>query len=302
MTLISSTTVAIQAHKMGQTAREHTEISMAAQAQMEAVRAFRDNISWQKFLNGNISMDEADGGPSQFTEAYQGLLLKNSTGCKVTSPCLHMAKTGQPTFVPQPGSMDGPLSTSYIEIAATPEPGASPNNVEIKVNYGFEVLGGGKYNGHIVTNFTNLQAGPPPTPVPVVLPPVTPTPAPTPSPTPDPGGGAAIIDVCPPLPECPDTGADPNGRYEYYDEFVNDSPAGSAVAGCTWDWGDGKQTSNQACKPGDVIGHTYPTLSGLKPYPVSCWDDTTYIVTLTMRYSNGKSASNTYEVYMPDCY
>ena len=161
--LISSTVIATQAFRTGQTARERTSIAVTAQGQMEAVRAFRDNNSWDNFLNG-----KSGAAP----EAFNGMLMSNAStsNCRVKAPCLHMQAGSGPTYLPEGGLMNGPMATSYIEIVSTPDAGPNPDNLKVTINYGFDDLSGNKFTGHITGSFTNLRAGPPPTPVPVVLP------------------------------------------------------------------------------------------------------------------------------------
>ncbi len=157
MVLISSTVIAAQSFRLGQTARERTTVSTAAQAQMESVRAFRDNNTWDHFLHG--------------TPGYRGMLsAASATGCSDTTVnCMHMVAGANPTFTPVDGTMTGPVPTSLIEVVAVP--GANPDILDVTVNYWFESLSGGKAVGHIKTSFSNLKTGPAPTPPPVVLPP-----------------------------------------------------------------------------------------------------------------------------------
>jgi type II secretory pathway pseudopilin PulG len=160
MVLITSTVVATQSYRLGQTARERTTISNAAQGQLEAMRAFRDNHSWAQFLSGGVT-----------PAAYTGVLnTAVGTGCRVTSPCLHMEKLVSTTYVPRDGTMDGPFTTSYLEMVVTPGPGATPRSVIVIVNYGMQSLSGSTENtGHIQTTFTDLgyAAVPPPPPPPL---------------------------------------------------------------------------------------------------------------------------------------
>lgn len=158
MVLISSTVIAAQAFRMGQTARERTAVSAAAQGQIESVRSFRDNSTWDVFLKG-----EAGATP------YNGVTNAGNSGpnCKVVLPCFHMEGDGsKPTFRPMGDRIAGPVPTSFLETSVKGPTTASPNTVEVTVNYYFEGLGGGNFAGHITTTFTNLQysAVPPPPP------------------------------------------------------------------------------------------------------------------------------------------
>lgn len=55
------------------------------------------------------------------------------------------------------------------------------------------------------------------------------------------------------------------------------------VAGCTWDWGDGTTTSNEACESGNSTDHAYP------PVPANSWwtQCKYYTATLTIYFNNG---------------
>ena len=171
MVLIASAVAATNAYRMGQTARERTTISNAAQGQMEALRAFRDAHDWSQFLNGGTS-------PS----AYPGVLSAAvGQGCKVKSPCLHMRPMTGNTFVPANGTLDGPVPTSYIEMNVTPGPliAGMPTSVTVVINYGSEAMGGGEpIKGHIQTTLTNTAYA-----------------APTPIPPPPPPCSGAITDI-----------------------------------------------------------------------------------------------------------
>src|ERR1039458_6429789 len=50
--LLGSTALAVTAFRMGQTARERTQVAEVAQEQMEALRSFRDNHTWAEFQGG----------------------------------------------------------------------------------------------------------------------------------------------------------------------------------------------------------------------------------------------------------
>lgn len=161
MVLITSTVVATQSYRVGQTARERTVISNDAQGQMEALRAFRDSHGWNQFLNGGSS-------PAPYLGALTAAV---GQGCHVTSPCIHMAYADGNTFVPKDGSIPGTLPTSYVEIVVKPTAGSgsSPRSVDVTINYGAAALGGGKdIAGHIQTTLTDVgfAATPPPPPPP----------------------------------------------------------------------------------------------------------------------------------------
>lgn len=175
MVLTSSTVITAQAFRMGQTARERTAVSDEAQGQMEAVRAFRDNNTWDHFLKG-----EASGTP------FNGIMnASTGTACKVVTHCFHMEDKGVQTFLPVNGTMAGAEPTSYIEISETGPTAAQPNLVNVTINYGFERLGGGQNTGHISTSFANVQyTAVPPLPPPAPFVPSAPSAPSSSAPTP----------------------------------------------------------------------------------------------------------------------
>jgi len=154
--LLSSTLITTRAFRLGQTARERTILADAAQVQQEALRSFRDNHTWNEFLNGGM----IGGVP------YRGVLTANGPGGCVFAPiCQHAASTvfgpGLQEYVPVAGSTTGPVPTSYIEIEVTPIPVANPTSVDVVLSYGFQPLGGGPQNvGHIKTTLTNIGLKP----------------------------------------------------------------------------------------------------------------------------------------------
>ncbi len=285
MVLTGSTVVATRAFSQGQTAKERTVISTAAQAQMEALRAFRDNHSWDQFLHGSTA-----GTP------YSGV-LGSFVGptCQATTPCLHMAVPGggPGAMLPAGGSMTGEVPTSWIEISVTPDASTPPQSVDVVVSYGFDNLGGGATNvGHIKTTLTNVAFA-------------VATPVPTPPPS---GGGSGLADatslscvvdpitgVCPPY-------VNPNPPQYYFDQtYTNTSDTGGlAVLGCTWDWGDGTIPDTISCNPGDINTHGY-SMPGLPPYPAACGMDP-FTLTLTVKLSNGTSPVKKITPIAPKCY
>src|SRR4051812_29097292 len=73
--LISSTVIATKAFRTGQSARERTTLAMASQGQMEDLRAFRDNNTWDHFLAGDIQppVQPPDGRHAD-ARPYRGVL------------------------------------------------------------------------------------------------------------------------------------------------------------------------------------------------------------------------------------
>ncbi|HEX3082443.1 MAG TPA: prepilin-type N-terminal cleavage/methylation domain-containing protein [Candidatus Saccharimonadia bacterium] len=156
LVLLSSTLITTQAFRIGQTARERTTLTDAAQVQAEALRSFRDNHTWDQFLHGGLI-----SGVS-----YNGVLNAagpGPTACHITATCMNMnLKTfvaGSTQYVPVSGAIAGPVPTSYIEITAVAN--APQTSVDVTINYGFTPLGGGVQNiGHIKTTLTNLNFHP----------------------------------------------------------------------------------------------------------------------------------------------
>jgi Tfp pilus assembly protein PilV len=155
--LIGATAVATGAFRTGQTARERTEISNEAQRQMEALRSFRDNHSWDEFRAGA-------------TPTYYGVDTVPMTACTFdpTKHCFHMERQtiGLNTeFVPVTGSTNGSVATSVIEIWADNSAAAvaaRPCNYDFELHYSFETLGGGvPAQNHIRTRLANLKYVPP---------------------------------------------------------------------------------------------------------------------------------------------
>jgi prepilin-type N-terminal cleavage/methylation domain-containing protein len=163
MVLAGSTAVAVKAFQVGQTGRERTAIVEAAQAQMEAVRSFRDGHTWDEFLNGSPT-------PPSYNGVLSNLAGGITCNVKATLTCLHMVPITNASgteYQPASGGMLGSVPTSFIEIAVVPELGSPTEIVDVTVSYGFISLGGSRTNtGHITTQLTNVQfiaaATPPP--------------------------------------------------------------------------------------------------------------------------------------------
>lgn len=165
--LLGSTGVATKAFQLGQHAKERTQLSSEAQQQMEALRSFRDNRTWDGFVLGS----------STGAYDYEGVLSAGvDSGCRATPGCFHMelAQTGATTseYVPVGGTSSGTVAASYIEIVAEPDAASDPDTITFSINYGFEPLGGGPLaTGHIKTILSNLTpptvavGGPVPPPV-----------------------------------------------------------------------------------------------------------------------------------------
>lgn len=100
-------------------------------------------------------------------------------------------------------------------------------------------------------------------------------------------------------PNC-EGGPTPGGSYDWSDEFQNISPAGQDVIGCSWNWGDGTVTNNQACNTDDTIDHTFVSQPTPDPYPTDC-QKYPYTVILTVNLANGLNPTSTYEDDLPTC-
>jgi prepilin-type N-terminal cleavage/methylation domain-containing protein len=157
--LLGSTAIGAAAFRTGQTARERTQVAEVAQEQMEALRSFRDNHTWNEFRHGN-------GG------SYQGIDNVLGTACQWDGSrrCFHMElkSTGANTeWVP----VTGPLTQatpgnnltvpgSVVEIATTTT-AASECGYDFLLHYQFLPLGGGaNATNQITTRLVNLKYDP----------------------------------------------------------------------------------------------------------------------------------------------
>ncbi|HVQ43631.1 MAG TPA: prepilin-type N-terminal cleavage/methylation domain-containing protein [Candidatus Saccharimonadia bacterium] len=151
--LLGATLVATSAFRTGQTARERTQVSNEAQRQMEALRSFRDNHTWDEFRVG-------------VGASYPGVDNVPVTPCRfdATKHCFHMetqAVGANTEFVPVTGSTVGSVPTSTIEIWADNSAAAitaRPCNYDFELHYSFQTLGGGvPAQNHIRTRLANLK-------------------------------------------------------------------------------------------------------------------------------------------------
>ena len=159
--LLSSTVIAMTAFRMGQTARERSQIAAEAQEQMEALRSFRDNHSWGEFMVGdNSGMCTGAGGN------YCGIDKVLGSPCVfdgATYNCFHMEKKtvgGNTEWVPVPGTVAGSTPTSVMGISSQ----TTVNSVcgyDFVMHYAFDPLGGGqKARNQIATRLVNLRYDP----------------------------------------------------------------------------------------------------------------------------------------------
>jgi hypothetical protein len=160
--LLGSTLLTTEAFRLGQTARERTTVSDAAQQQMEALRSFRDNHTWDEFVNGQNC-----GGLG----GYCGVESPQSQGlaCQYTTPCFHMVNVADAfaakEWVPAPGDVAAAVPTSEIEINTQTPVNAQACGFDFTLHYSFVPLGGSAalpdYNV-LQTRLVNLTYTPPP--------------------------------------------------------------------------------------------------------------------------------------------
>lgn len=164
--LVGSTLLAADAFRLGQTARERTIVSDAAQQQIEALISFRDNHTWAQFVDGQ-NCGSSGGYCGVASPATQG------TSCVYAAPCFHMVNMATAfataEWVPEPGPVAAAVPTSAIEIT-TPEV-SDPADVvdqgcgfDFNLRYYFVPLGGTTANldtNQIQTRLVNLSYTPP---------------------------------------------------------------------------------------------------------------------------------------------
>ena len=297
MVLSSSAVVAARAAKLAQTAKERTMVSDVAQVHMEAIRAFRDNHTWNEFLNGGTG-----------AISYGGV-LGTSISCQKDSPCFHMeliaASAVAKEYLPKSGSTTATVPTSYIEVKPTPGPGAIPEYVDFSLNYGFKGVNGGPDNiNHIKTRISNLKFD--------LTAPVAPLAGPLS------GNGSVAVTTCPVVGACiSNSGAFvplPGGAYRFKKTFFNKSiTSGISISSCLWEFtnpGQATITDSTKCQPGDSLSIVFPTPPGLPPYPDACTDTypsgaptgrATWAGSLTAFFSDGTSRAFSFNARVPGC-
>jgi Tfp pilus assembly protein PilV len=145
MVLLGSTAIAASSFRMGQTARERTTISQAAQEQMEALRSFRDNNKWSVF---EAAIEAASaGGSSSFH-------METRTSGVTTE------------WVPVNGQLDASTTnstsmvvpTSTIDITTNTPSNLKGCGYDFLLTYKFTPLGGGvAASNQIQTRLANLN-------------------------------------------------------------------------------------------------------------------------------------------------
>jgi prepilin-type N-terminal cleavage/methylation domain-containing protein len=157
LVLLSSFVVATTAFRLGQTARERTQLAEEAQNQMEALRSFRDNHTWQQFRTG-LSC----GSPTGFCGVDNAM----TAACQTTysfagARCFSMRKltvAGVTRWVPQPGGITASLPASVIEISTRTGAGLRNCGYDFELHYRFQPLGGGQPTANrITTRLVNLK-------------------------------------------------------------------------------------------------------------------------------------------------
>lgn len=155
--LLGSTAIAATAFRTGQTARERTQVAQAAQEQLEALRSFRDNHTWNEFRGGK-NCGVAGG--------FCGIDQVLGTACNydATKRCFHMVvantSAGTTEWVPQAGSVATSVPSSLVEIS-TRTLASSQCGYDFLLFYSFNPLGGGqKARNQISTRLVNLKYDP----------------------------------------------------------------------------------------------------------------------------------------------
>lgn len=155
--LLSSTAIGAAAFRTGQTARERTQVAAAAQEQLEALRSFRDNHTWNEFQHGN-NCNGANG--------YCGIEQVQTTPCQWDGAkrCFHMellpTSAGTTEWVPRPSgkTLTSP-PTAVVEISVNPS--ATQCRYDFLMHYQFQQLGGGVLaKNQITTRLANLKFNP----------------------------------------------------------------------------------------------------------------------------------------------
>ncbi len=153
--LLSSTVIATTAFRTGQTAKERTQVSQAAQAQMEALRSFRDNHTWSEFRFGS--------GPT-YNGIEDVITTSNCTSAELAGKkCFHMiykpTVPGTSEWVPAAGSMAvAGVPTSTIEIAVNTVAAHRGCDYNFDLAYYFDTLGSTiPATNHIAYRLANLS-------------------------------------------------------------------------------------------------------------------------------------------------
>jgi prepilin-type N-terminal cleavage/methylation domain-containing protein len=143
--------LANKAFRIGQDAKERSQMVSDAQQQAEALQNFRDSHTWHDFVLGNAST------------GLPGIVTRNGSGdCDTAAvglqTCFHMVQqtvSGLTQWVPQvgPGTDTQIGGQGYVRITVTPDP--SP--ATIQPNYSFQIQYGIPPRGGGVTLASNLR-------------------------------------------------------------------------------------------------------------------------------------------------
>jgi len=165
--LVGASVVASLAFRSGQTARERTQVSDLAQQQMEALRSFRDNHTWDEFRGGNsgtyAGVDTAGATPCTFDAAKHCFHMELKSTAAGTTEWVPVAG---PLGGPAPGVAAWPVAGAVIEIWA--DDGAAalaarPCDYDFEAHYSIPGIGGStSAQNHIRTRLTNLRYQAPP--------------------------------------------------------------------------------------------------------------------------------------------
>jgi Tfp pilus assembly protein PilV len=162
--LLGSTAIAAAAFRMGQTARERTQVAEAAQGQLEALRSFRDNHTWPEFRGGKncgaaggfCGIDQVIGSPCSFDATQQCFHMVEVSTAGGTSVC----SAASCEWVPAVGSMSANVPTSVIEITPNTPNSQRGCGYDFLLHYSFTPLGGGTATNQITTRLVNLKYDP----------------------------------------------------------------------------------------------------------------------------------------------
>jgi len=158
MVLTGAVVVATMAFRLGQTGRERTVVAEAAQQQLEALRSFRDNYSWNIFRVGGGGIPtgiDTVGSACQTTYSFAG------------AHCFHMEQqiiAGTTQWVPISGAAVSPATggadvpSSMIEIATGTPGGQRGCGYDFELHTQFDPIGGGiAATNTIKTRLVNLN-------------------------------------------------------------------------------------------------------------------------------------------------
>jgi prepilin-type N-terminal cleavage/methylation domain-containing protein len=146
-----------KAYRIGQDAKERTQMVSDAQQQAEALQSFRDSHTWRDFVLGAGTLP--------------GIVVRNGSGdCDTTTAglqtCFHMERrviAGLDQWVPVVGPMAGTQigGLGYVRITVSPDvaPATVQPSYDFKVQYGVPPRGGGQMlASDLKLHLTNIDA------------------------------------------------------------------------------------------------------------------------------------------------